>query len=82
MRPANRRYLSAGLVHGLGVCAVLLLHVWLAPPVPVTLALLLGAALWRGVDFASLKLLLQDNHVSAPLIATPREIYQKFATRR
>ncbi|MCF7201412.1 methyl-accepting chemotaxis protein [Pseudomonas sp. JM10B5a] len=46
MRPANRRYLSAGLVHGLGVCAVLLLHVWLAPPVPVTLALLLGAALW------------------------------------
>ncbi|MGV3533356.1 MAG: type II toxin-antitoxin system VapC family toxin [Chthoniobacteraceae bacterium] len=36
----------------------------------------------RGVDFASLKLLLQDNHVSAPLIATPREIYQKFATRR
>ncbi len=32
----------------------------------------------RGIDFQKLKLLLQDFHVSAPIIATPREIVKKF----
>ena len=32
----------------------------------------------RGIDFQSLTLLLQDFHVSAPIIATPREIVRKF----
>jgi predicted nucleic acid-binding protein len=32
----------------------------------------------RGIDFQRLKLLLQDFHVAAPIIATPREIVRKF----
>lgn len=32
----------------------------------------------RGVDFQRLTLLLQDFHVAAPVIATPREIVRKF----
>jgi len=32
----------------------------------------------RGIDFQRLKLLLQDSHVTAPIIATPREIVRKF----
>ena len=32
----------------------------------------------RGMDYQRLKLLLQDFHVAAPLIATPREIVRKF----
>jgi predicted nucleic acid-binding protein len=32
----------------------------------------------RGIDFQRLKLLLQDFHVGAPIIATPREIVSKF----
>ena len=32
----------------------------------------------RGVDFPTLTLLLQDFHVAAPVIATPREIVRKF----
>lgn len=41
--------------------------------------LLTGDAHMRGIDFQRLKLLLQDFHVSAPIIATPREIVKKFA---
>jgi hypothetical protein len=40
--------------------------------------LLTGDAHMRGIDFATLKLLLQDFHVAAPIIATPREIVRKF----
>jgi predicted nucleic acid-binding protein len=32
----------------------------------------------REIDFQRLKLLLQDSHVAAPIIATPREIVKKF----
>ena len=32
----------------------------------------------RGIDFQRLNLLLQDFHVAAPIIATPREIVRKF----
>jgi predicted nucleic acid-binding protein len=32
----------------------------------------------RGIDFQRFKLLLQDFHVAAPIIATPREIVRKF----
>jgi predicted nucleic acid-binding protein len=32
----------------------------------------------RGIDFQRLKLLMQDFHVAAPIIATPREIVKKF----
>lgn len=32
----------------------------------------------RGIDFQRLRLLLQDFHVVAPIIATPREIVKKF----
>lgn len=32
----------------------------------------------RGIDFQRLKLLLQDFHVAAPIVATPREIVRKF----
>ena len=32
----------------------------------------------RGIDFQRLKLRLQDFHVAAPIVATPREIVQKF----
>ena len=32
----------------------------------------------RGIDFQELNLLLQDFHVAAPIIATPREIVRKF----
>jgi len=32
----------------------------------------------RGIDFQRLKLLLQDSHVAAPIIAAPREIVRKF----
>jgi hypothetical protein len=32
----------------------------------------------RGIDFQRLKLLLQNFHVGAPIIATPREIVAKF----
>ena len=32
----------------------------------------------RGMDYERLKLLLQDFHVVAPIIATPREIVRKF----
>ena len=32
----------------------------------------------RGIDFQRLKLLLQDFHVAAPIVATPREIVGKF----
>ena len=40
--------------------------------------LLSGDAHLRGVDFPTLTLLLQDRHVAAPVIATPREIVRKF----
>ena len=40
--------------------------------------LLSGDAHLRGVDFQRLTLLLQDFHVAAPVIATPREIVRKF----
>jgi hypothetical protein len=32
----------------------------------------------RGIDYQRIKWLLQDFHVDAPLIATPREIVRKF----
>ena len=32
----------------------------------------------RGIDFQRLQVLLQDFHVAAPIIATPREIVNKF----
>jgi predicted nucleic acid-binding protein len=32
----------------------------------------------RGIDFQRLKLLFQEFHVAAPIIATPREIVRKF----
>ncbi|MEI6278656.1 MAG: DNA-binding protein [Verrucomicrobiae bacterium] len=32
----------------------------------------------RGMDYQRLKLLLQDFHVAAPIVATPREIVRKF----
>jgi predicted nucleic acid-binding protein len=40
--------------------------------------LLTSDAHLRGVDFQRLELLLQDSHVTAPIIATPREIVKKF----
>ena len=40
--------------------------------------LLTSDAHLRGIDFQQLKLLLQDFHVAAPIIATPREIVRKF----
>ena len=40
--------------------------------------LLTSDAHLRGIDFTRLKLLLQDFHVDAPIIATPREIVRKF----
>jgi predicted nucleic acid-binding protein len=40
--------------------------------------LLTSDAHLRGIDFQRLKLLFQDFHVTAPIIATPREIVKKF----
>ena len=40
--------------------------------------LLTSDAHMRGIDFERLKLLLQDFHVAAPIVATPREIVRKF----
>ena len=40
--------------------------------------LLSGDAHLRGVNFARLSLLLGDFDVTAPIIATPREIVRKF----
>ena len=40
--------------------------------------LLTSDAHLRGIDFQQLKLLLDDFHVTAPIIATPRENVRKF----
>jgi predicted nuclease of predicted toxin-antitoxin system len=40
--------------------------------------LLTSDAHLRGIDFQQLKLLVQDFHVDAPIISTPREIVRKF----
>jgi predicted nucleic acid-binding protein len=40
--------------------------------------LLTSDAHLREIDYQHLKLLLQDFHVAAPIVATPREIVQKF----